>query len=200
MSGAQFNDLNFSFFFFPLCPLPLSAAANLRPGAEQKVVFITARVHPGETPSSFVCQGECLPQGGRSAGIWSPPAGARAGWGELCLWNGMWQILPQWKSANQDISRVSHLIPSCSSPWGCRNSWAPSLAKVCWTWSGLDRVGLWSCLGGMRQSHSYTIYLCKGPYLRAFPAHFSGVYSVNCLYFFLPCTISSFFSITKQWP
>ncbi|NWS95495.1 CBPC6 carboxypeptidase, partial [Mionectes macconnelli] len=37
--------------------LPPSSAANLRPGAEQKVVFITARVHPGETPSSFVCQG-----------------------------------------------------------------------------------------------------------------------------------------------
>ncbi|EQB77429.1 hypothetical protein CB1_000365002 [Camelus ferus] len=42
---------------------------NLREGAEQKVVFITGRVHPGETPSSFVCQGElpdlmgipCLP-------------------------------------------------------------------------------------------------------------------------------------------
>uniref|UniRef100_G1Q8N5 Peptidase M14 domain-containing protein n=1 Tax=Myotis lucifugus TaxID=59463 RepID=G1Q8N5_MYOLU len=30
---------------------------NLREGAEQKVVFITGRVHPGETPSSFVCQG-----------------------------------------------------------------------------------------------------------------------------------------------
>ena len=26
-------------------------------GREQKVVFITGQVHPGETPSSFVCQG-----------------------------------------------------------------------------------------------------------------------------------------------
>ncbi|ELR57080.1 Cytosolic carboxypeptidase 6, partial [Bos mutus] len=37
--------------------LPLYLPDNLREGAEQKVVFITGRVHPGETPSSFVCQG-----------------------------------------------------------------------------------------------------------------------------------------------
>nr|XP_014341129.1 PREDICTED: cytosolic carboxypeptidase 6 [Latimeria chalumnae] len=37
--------------------LTITNPVNLRPGAEQKVVFFTARVHPGETPSSFVCQG-----------------------------------------------------------------------------------------------------------------------------------------------
>nr|XP_045755054.2 cytosolic carboxypeptidase 6 [Mirounga angustirostris] len=37
--------------------LTITSPDNLREGAEQKVVFITGRVHPGETPSSFVCQG-----------------------------------------------------------------------------------------------------------------------------------------------
>nr|XP_054092876.1 cytosolic carboxypeptidase 6 isoform X8 [Callithrix jacchus] len=37
--------------------LTITSPDNLREGAERKVVFITGRVHPGETPSSFVCQG-----------------------------------------------------------------------------------------------------------------------------------------------
>ncbi|XP_068095151.1 cytosolic carboxypeptidase 6 isoform X3 [Hyperolius riggenbachi] len=37
--------------------LTITNPVNLMSEAEQRVVFITARVHPGETPSSFVCQG-----------------------------------------------------------------------------------------------------------------------------------------------
>ncbi|XP_036613812.1 cytosolic carboxypeptidase 6 isoform X1 [Trichosurus vulpecula] len=37
--------------------LTITSPGNLHNGAEQKVVFITGRIHPGETPSSFVCQG-----------------------------------------------------------------------------------------------------------------------------------------------
>ncbi|XP_018113893.2 cytosolic carboxypeptidase 6 [Xenopus laevis] len=37
--------------------LTITNPANLVSEDEQKVAFISARVHPGETPSSFVCQG-----------------------------------------------------------------------------------------------------------------------------------------------
>ncbi|XP_043555159.1 cytosolic carboxypeptidase 6 [Chiloscyllium plagiosum] len=37
--------------------LTITNPVNLNTGVEQKIVFITARVHPGESPASFVCQG-----------------------------------------------------------------------------------------------------------------------------------------------
>ena len=36
----------------------ITSPHNLRPGSKKKMVFITARVHPGETPASYVCQGK----------------------------------------------------------------------------------------------------------------------------------------------
>jgi hypothetical protein len=42
--------------------LTITHPENLYPpeGQKQKMVFITSRVHPGETPSSFVCQGRSV--------------------------------------------------------------------------------------------------------------------------------------------
>ena len=60
--------------------LPLYLPDNLREGAEQKVVFITGRVHPGETPSSFVCQGKSRPHE-RTV----PPSVSN--WGTAGLWD-----------------------------------------------------------------------------------------------------------------
>ena len=37
--------------------LTITSPKNLEPGTRCKMVFITARVHPGESPSSYVCQG-----------------------------------------------------------------------------------------------------------------------------------------------
>ena len=38
--------------------ITLTHPDNMEPEEVKRVVFITARVHPGETPSSFVCQGK----------------------------------------------------------------------------------------------------------------------------------------------
>ncbi|XP_061539022.1 cytosolic carboxypeptidase 6 [Phycodurus eques] len=37
--------------------LTITNCGNLPEGTEKKLVFLTARVHPGESPASFVCQG-----------------------------------------------------------------------------------------------------------------------------------------------
>lgn len=35
-------------------------SAHLNQEREKRVVFLTARVHPGESPASFICQGKTL--------------------------------------------------------------------------------------------------------------------------------------------
>lgn len=40
-----FLNLNFDF------------SENIHPTKQKRVIFITARVHPGESPSSYVCEG-----------------------------------------------------------------------------------------------------------------------------------------------
>ena len=32
---------------------------NLKLGSKAKVILITGRIHPGESPSSYVCEGTC---------------------------------------------------------------------------------------------------------------------------------------------
>uniref|UniRef100_A0A8I3WGC8 BEN domain containing 5 n=1 Tax=Callithrix jacchus TaxID=9483 RepID=A0A8I3WGC8_CALJA len=54
---ATHQPLDSAFLAFLSNHLSFYLVDNLREGAERKVVFITGRVHPGETPSSFVCQG-----------------------------------------------------------------------------------------------------------------------------------------------
>ena len=49
---------SFSFLSLPLYLFIFSE--NLAPGAKTKMVFITSRIHPGESPSSYVCQGYLL--------------------------------------------------------------------------------------------------------------------------------------------
>ena len=37
--------------------LTITAPKNLNPDVKRHVVFLTARIHPGETPASYVCHG-----------------------------------------------------------------------------------------------------------------------------------------------
>jgi hypothetical protein len=43
--------------------LTITSPGNMNPGNKrQRVVVILSRVHPGESPASFVCQGQTLPK------------------------------------------------------------------------------------------------------------------------------------------
>lgn len=66
--NKDFRQLIFTFntLFFPPRHLSSSLLSGQRsPEREKKLVFLTARVHPGESPASFICQGKVLMWGQR---------------------------------------------------------------------------------------------------------------------------------------
>lgn len=58
----QHNNFNAEMISFQqqrrLDLLTITDPSNVEDGVEQRVVFFTARVHPGESPASYICQGE----------------------------------------------------------------------------------------------------------------------------------------------
>lgn len=65
------------------------------PEREKKLVFLTARVHPGESPASFICQGKVLMSGQRLVSLIPSSASATC----LCVVSAQCQ---------QRMSRVPH--------------------------------------------------------------------------------------------
>lgn len=159
--------------FFPLCHLPPPfAAANLRPGAEQKVVFITARVHPGETPSSFVCQGECLHCHSFVTKMkdqtWFP-MDALAGYAEFC-WSdrslSSCDVFFFFFSHGEDTRRLSHLYPAVCLFEVSGNTLSLRLVNVSKIWSELDS-GHWGYSGRLDSlTCTYAMWSHTAPFCR----------------------------------